>query len=135
MDINMQELLMLARMATTEADELESQARELLEEGRPLLARALKLVFGSGMDLLDDMDEEVQRLQAMKAKNTFRQYQEYAMAGFSKEQAFTMVLASIKPTDFSDLAKSVGEGAKRVSQEKLPKPKDRRCDKGCGGNC
>ncbi|MDP3999103.1 MAG: hypothetical protein Q8P76_00725 [bacterium] len=86
-----------------QADEYLDLGEGMVKGAKPTVVRALKLVLNTALDVGDDLGPELARLSAMTAKNKRRAYTDYAAAGFTAEQAFSLVLASVKPVNFTEM--------------------------------
>jgi len=86
-----------------QADEFLDLGEDALKSAKPTVVRALKLLLNTALDIGDDLEKELNRLSAMTAKNKWRAYQNYVKFGFTAEQAFSLVLASVKPVNFTEM--------------------------------
>lgn len=59
----------------------------------------------TSIDVYEGLDDQLARLSEITARSRFRQFEQYHDAGFSKEHAFTLVLASIKSVNFTEVIK------------------------------
>ncbi len=76
---------------------------------KPLGADVLRTLLQTFCDLREECAPELERNSVFSAKATHRDYQNYVSAGFTKQQAFALVLASIKP---SSVGEAIGAGVK-----------------------
>jgi hypothetical protein len=90
-----------------------------VESLRPVLSKALKILLKALNDTNMDLEPELEVFSSLKAKGMRRDYSNYVKAGFSKDQAFTLVLASVKPANFT-----VTEILKSASRSIPDKKKD-----------
>lgn len=90
--------------------------KEIVQKCRPLLAGVVKELIKLGIDLEGDIKPQLMALSLLKAKSRFRDYQNYKKAGFSATQAFVLVLASIKPINFSEILSSASKSLKMTSK-------------------
>ena len=54
------------------------------------------------IDVREGLDDQLARLSQILAHSRFRQFEHYKMEGFTKEQAFMLVLSGIKPVTLSE---------------------------------
>ncbi len=88
-----------------QADQYLDAGEEIVKGAKPTVVRALKLLLNTGLDVADDLDKELNRLSAWLAKDKRRIYQNYVEVGFTPEQAFSLVLASVKSENFTEVLK------------------------------
>ena len=78
-----------------------------VESLRPVISKALRILLGALIETYNDLEPELEASSSLGAKAKRRDFTNYVKAGFTKEQAFTLVLASIKPVNFAEVLKSV----------------------------
>lgn len=89
---------------------------ELARVVKPLFGKALKILLTTGLDIYDDLNPEFVRISALKAKGLRNDYDNYRKAGFTKEEAFKLVIASIKPINFTEIIKNTTQSIKSRSK-------------------
>lgn len=86
-----------------QADEYLDIGESIVKGAKPTVVRALKLALNTILDVGDDLEPEMTRLSTVTSKSKWRNYQNYTNAGFTAEQAFSLVLASVKPVNFTEM--------------------------------
>ena len=76
------------------------------------VAILLDLVIG----ITEKMEPELAKLSKIKAKALFRDYSNLNDAGFSKSQAFKIILAQIKPIIFTDIISTMANTASNTKK-------------------
>ena len=83
-----------------------------VESLRPILSKALRILLEAWNDTYSELEPELEVSALLKAKALRRDYTSYVRAGFSKNQAFTLVLASVKPVNFTEIMRGVASATK-----------------------
>lgn len=78
-----------------------------VESLRPVVSKALRILLEALSGVYKDLEPELATLSSQRAKALRRVFADYVRAGFTKDQAFTLVLASIKPFSFTEVLKNV----------------------------
>lgn len=78
-----------------------------IESLRPVVSRALRILLKALIETHKDLEPELAVSSFLGAKAKRRDFTNYVKAGFTKEQAFSLVLASIKPINFTEVLKGV----------------------------
>lgn len=101
-----------------EADKYLDVGEEMVKKAKPTVVRALKLALKTIVDVADEMRPELNRLAVITAASKWQSYHSYIRAGFTPEQAFSLVLASVKPVEFTkQLGESVGKAVSGASEK------------------
>ncbi|MDP1688818.1 MAG: hypothetical protein Q8L47_01665 [bacterium] len=87
----------------------------LVVAGKPVLVDILKTIMKTAVDVRRALEPEIAEYSAISTKATHRDFENYRTAGFTKEQSFALVLASIKPFNSEAFVNSVKDGAKSAS--------------------
>ena len=90
-------------------------AEQAVGDLKPRATKTLVLLLTTLADIRDDLEPQLARSSNTHAKALYRDYANYTKAGFSKQQAFQLVIASIKPLNFMELLKSAANGAGKGS--------------------
>jgi hypothetical protein len=77
------------------------------DQVRPVAVDAVKLLCKVGIDVYKDLENERKEMVAMGAKAKYAKYSAYVDAGFSRGDAFKLVLAEIKPVNFTEALNKV----------------------------
>ena len=105
--------------AFQDADQYLAIAKGIIEIGKPVAVDVLKVVVKTLTDIRCGLEPELAAQSLASAKATHRDFMNYKEAGFTEEQAFTLVLAAIKPVNFSEmLTKGVTDGVRSRMTDK-----------------
>jgi hypothetical protein len=85
----------------------------LVNKFKPLAVEVLKVVLKEFADISEELEPEMARLSAIEAKKEHRNLDNYKAAGFTNQQAFALVLASLKPFDSGSILSGVIQGSSR----------------------
>lgn len=96
-----------------QADVFLAAGEEIVETAKPAIAKALKLLLKAGIDIRKEMEKELAELSKIKTQALYRDYKNYAQAGFGKTESFKLVLASIKPINFSEMLSKASSSVKK----------------------
>lgn len=101
------ELTKILEELTESGDTYVKAGDEAVKSLQPLLSAALRILLEASNDTRKDLEPELVISANLSAKAKRRDYAAYVRAGFTKEQAFMLILASVKPFSLADLMKSV----------------------------
>ena len=82
------------------------------------VAEILTNLVGALIDVREGLDDQLARLSQISAHSRFRQFEHYKTEGFTKEQAFMLVLAQIKPVNFEAVNKGVTSGLEAAARKR-----------------
>ena len=66
------------------------------------------------IDLSQSLGPEINIISEQSAQRTYAQFQNYTNAGFSKKEAFALVLAAMKPVNFTE---NISNAVKQASEK------------------
>ncbi len=89
------------------ADVYLGAVERVVESLGPAISRALKILLEALNKTHIDLEPELNMCATLKAQAMRRDFTSYVKAGFTKDQAFKLVLASIKPFSFAEVLKGV----------------------------
>ena len=92
------------------AQVLQGRVPEITKE---LATPFLKSIIGSLAQVLNGLDEELDRMASFRAKGFGRMFRELKTHGFNEDQAMAIILASIKPTTFVEQLSGIKSTAKK----------------------
>ncbi len=96
-----------------QADAFLAAGEGIVKTAKPTIAKALKLLLKAGIDIRKEMEEELAELSKIKAQTLYRDYKNYTKVGFGKTEAFKLILASIKPINFSEMLSKASSSVKK----------------------
>ena len=76
-------------------------ATMVIDKYKPLAVQVIKVLFRKLIDVREEMEPESAKLSVMRAECAYRNFSSYHKSGFTRKEAFALVLASIKPSDLS----------------------------------
>lgn len=109
----LQEIMETVGTVLGQADAFLTAGEEIVKTAKPTLTKALKLLLKTGIDVRKEMEKELAELSKIKAQALYRDYKNYTEAGFGKTEAFKLILASIKPVNFSETLNKASSLAKK----------------------
>ncbi len=110
---DLQEIMETVGDVIGQADTYLTAGEGIVEAAKPAITKALKLLARTGIDVRKEMEKELAELSKIKAQALYRDYKNYANAGFGKTEAFKLVLASIKPINFSEMLSKASSSVKK----------------------
>lgn len=118
---DLEELVGEVYKALKNADDYLAVGEQIVSTAKPALVKALALLLGTFNDVRKDLGPQLAKHSSLSAKALHRDYRNYVAVGFTKDQAFKLVLAAIKPLSFTDgiggaIGKSIG-GASTKNKE------------------
>ena len=94
-------------------------AKYAIDSFKGEVAEILTNLVSALIDVREGLDEPLARLSKLNAHDLYRKFTDHQEAGFSKEQAFTLVLAGIKPVNFSEVvSKSATSGVEAAARKR-----------------
>jgi len=88
--------------------------KDILGKFKGDLSIVIKLLVNAGIDIAKDLDGEISTISKMSAKRLFQGYKDLRSAGFTKDEAFRIILAKIKPINFSEILNQTSRSASSV---------------------
>ncbi len=89
------------------ADAYLKAGEKVVESLRPMASRALIILLKTLNEVRKNLESQLEVSSFLSAKAQRRDFTNYMKVGFTKDQAFKLVLASIKPFDFAEVLKGV----------------------------
>ncbi len=103
--------------ALQDADKYVAVGKALVVASQPILVDVLKTVIKTYVDVRGELEPELAAHSVLATKAIHRDYQNYQKAGFTKAQAFALVLAAVKPVNFSEALSNGVKSASTKSKE------------------
>lgn len=88
--------------------------KDIFGKAKGDLSVIIKLLVNAGIDIAKDLDGEISTISNMSAKMMFRGYKDLCEAGFKRHEAFRIILAKIKPINFSEAIQQASRPATSV---------------------
>lgn len=110
---DLQEIVETVGDVIDQADAYLAAGEGIAKTIKPAVAKALKLLMKTGIDIRKEMEKELAELSKIKAQALYRDYRNYTKAGFRKTEAFKLILASIKPINFSEILSKAPSSIKK----------------------
>lgn len=86
--------------------------------GKDEIRKVLALILGAGADVTEGLEPELERVAQLRAKAIGRAYKALQAEGFSKSQAYGILLAQIKPNGFGDALQSALKSVPQASSSR-----------------
>ena len=99
------------------ADEYLAAGEQIVSAVEPSVIKALKLLIKTLNEVRSNLEPELALNSLLGAKAMHRDYKNYEKAGFNKNQAFALVLASVKPFNFTELVNSASSSVQKVQKK------------------
>jgi len=96
------------------ADAYIAVGKALLATGQPAITDVLRTMVKLRTDICSDLEPELAADSVVATRALYRDYKNYQNAGFTKAQAFALVLARVKPASFGEAIQNI---SKSVSDE------------------
>jgi hypothetical protein len=103
--------------ALQNADKYVALGEAVVNAAKPALTKALAILVGTISDIRHDLEPQLDKMSALGASALYRDYQHYVEAGFTKDQAFRLVLAALKPFSFSEMLSAAASNAAKPSKK------------------
>lgn len=87
----------------------------LAEFGKPVLVDILKIIMNTALGVRRELEPEIAKFSSLFAEARYRDFVNYTVVGFTKEQAFALMLAAVKPFNSEAFMNLVKDGAKSAS--------------------
>jgi len=98
--------------ALENADQYLTLGETVVNQAKPALTKVFAILLDTFSGLRESLEPQLDKMSALSAKALHRDYKHYVAAGFTKEQAFKLVLAAIKPFNFGEVLTSAASNAK-----------------------
>lgn len=110
-----EEILTEVMKALENADQYIAAGEMVIGAAKPPLIKALGILLDTLADIRVELESKLERNSFLSAAALHRDYKNYLDVGFTKDQAFKLVLAAIKPINFGEL---LGQAANRKASKK-----------------
>ena len=92
-------------------------ATMVIDKYKPLAVQVIKVLFRKLIDVREEMKPESATLSVMRAEWAYRNFSSYQKSGFTRKEAFALVLASIKSSDLSGTFSDTARGFSSISRK------------------
>ncbi|MDO8669501.1 MAG: hypothetical protein Q7K65_04365 [Candidatus Buchananbacteria bacterium] len=119
------ELLEVVQMIEKKVESISGIAKTLMPVGKTIIdgfkgdiSEITKELVSALADVTENLDDQFARLSQITAHSRFRKLEQYVTEGFSKEQAFLLVLSEVKPVNLAEIMSSGQNAASSARKRK-----------------
>ncbi len=89
-------------------------AKDIFGKAKVDFSIVIKMLVNAGIDIAKGLDGEISTISKLSAKRLFQGYEDLCKAGFTKDEAFRIILARIKPINFSEILNQTNRSASSI---------------------
>ena len=91
---------------------------KVISEAKPKLVKALGVLIAAAAHVRSELEPQLGDLSVVSALALRRDYENYVKAGFTRDQAFKLIMATIKPINFGEALSTAGRIAQSSKNAK-----------------
>ena len=88
----------------------------ILEAAKPQLVDVAKMLLNLGLDVKKSLGKEIKEISRVSAETMYDRYQALVKAGFSKGEAFQILLTQIQPGILANVSKFIPSSIPPISK-------------------